>query len=686
VNDHVNIAGSGINTAQRVMNFGDSGHILLSKRAADDLAQYGKWQPYLHDFGEWEVKHGAKIGLVNVCTPELGNAELPLRLKQIKAEEAGRTVAARAVFRRKLFTGAGAVMLLAAIGTALYLFFKPAAVPGIPSKSIAVLPFVTLSDDRQDTYLADAMLDEILTDLAKVADLKVISRTSVMGYRAGEPRNLREVAHTLGVAHILEGTVQRVGQHVRVTAQLIDARTDAHIWAERYDKEMHDLSDIFVLESSLAESIVSQLRSRLSPAEKAAIERQPTKDDVAYNYYVRAQSLLIASTYTRGKENRLEAIRLLDMAVERDPTFLRARCELAQVHDELYLLGMDHTPARLALADAALQVALRQKPDAGETHLAFAHHLYAGYFDYDRARAELELAKRTLPNDPAVFELAGFIDRRQGRWTQSARHLKHAVELDPQNADFLQQVSQSYEKLRWFPDAVDALDKALRVLPDDAGLRLHRSAVDLTWRGDTHSLRATLNELLAKDPASGSPLAHESIHLALCERDFAAAERALATMGEEGGSEEAFSFPRAWYQALIARAKGDSGQAELAFANARKEVAKTVQEQPGYGEPLCLLGLIDAGLGDKERAVQEGRRAVELLPLYKDSINGALLIQYLAIIYAWTGDKEHAVEQLTSVTSIPSDTNYGELRLHPYWDPLRGDPRFEKIVAAMAPK
>jgi TolB-like protein/Tfp pilus assembly protein PilF len=683
VNERVNLTGPGINTAQRVMDCADAGHILLSKRTADDLAESGQWLPFLHDLGECQVKHGTMLGLTNFFSDDVGNPKLPSWCKKAREER-------RRVRRGRLLTG-GIVLLAVMTLSLAYLMWqrkhagalqgKHAAV-SISEKTIAVLPFANLSDDKQNAYLADGIVDEILTDLVKVADLKVISRTSVMQYPSGGQRNLRKIAAELGVAHVLEGSVQRFGRHLRVNAQLIDARTDTHMWAQRYDR---DLADIFAVESELAEAIVGQLRSKLSSEEKAAIASQPTSDLEAFKLYTQARNLLATSTVTQGEEKRLQAVQLLVQATARDPAFLRAYCTLVRVHSELYLLGMDHTPGRLRMAEAALQTAMRLQPDAGETHLAYAFLLYC-QLDYDRARRELASAQRVLPNEPLVFEVAGYMDRRQGRWEDSERNLRHALELDPRNFYFLQQMLASYEEQRRFDEMRVIIERASAVAPNDPGARANSVFVDLFARADTKPLRATFSVMIQEDPKMTQAFAVELIKLALYERDFSAAERALAGMEETGGLEGAFTFPRAWYAGLIARAKGDAAGAQTAFAAARAEVARVLTGQPEFPQPLSVLAMIDAALGNKKQAVAEGRRASELLPVTRDAITGARVLEHLAITYAWCGDKDHALEKLSILSSIPSDVNYGRLRLDPIWDSLRGDPRFKQIVASLAPK
>ncbi|MEN3370195.1 MAG: hypothetical protein V7609_2338 [Verrucomicrobiota bacterium] len=552
------------------------------------------------------------------------------------------------------------------------------------AKSIAVLPFENFSNDKQNTSFADGVQEEILTTLAKVSDLKVISRTSVMQYKASAPRNVKEIAKLLGVAHILEGSVQHDGGRIRVTAQLIDARTDTHIWAERYDRE---LADVFALQSELAQQIVSQLQVKLSPEEKAGIEERPTNDLQAYDRFVRARALVADTSFNaRAEANLLEAARLLGEAIARDPKFLLAYCLLAGVHDRLYFFGTDHTPQRLALADAAVRTALQLRPQAGETHLAMAAHLYYGYLDCDGARRELDLARPALPNEAFVFELGAYIARRQGRWEEAAHQFERALEVDPRNFHTLEQVSFLYEDLRRFADMAAALDRALAVNPKSFTTRVQRADVELEWRAEPKRLHDTIQEIVAANPDAAGEFAGAWLFLALCERDPAQADRALAAMGPDGCRDQRIAFPRSWCEGQVARVRGDTTAARAAFVMARNELEKILRLQPAYAEGLCALGVIDASLGRKDEAIQEGRRAVELLPVTKDSINGALAIQYLAVIYAWTGEKNLALDQLEIAARLPGLLSYGHLRLHPLWDPLRGDPRFGKIVSSLAPK
>jgi TolB-like protein/class 3 adenylate cyclase/Tfp pilus assembly protein PilF len=699
VNEKTNIAGPGINVAQRVMDCGDAGHILLSAHVAEDLAEYRHWQPHLHDLGDCEVKYGLHLHLFNLHKDGLGNPQVPEKLRRGKRKHAP-AVSVRPVTAPRW---PKIVLLVALVASAVTLvissliFFNRAAPRGsapiaralsalaaIPKKSIAVLPFENLSSEKENAYFADGVQDEILTGLSRVADLKVISRTSVMQYKAGPKRNLREIATDLGVAHVLEGTVQRAGGRVRVNAQLVDARTDSQIWAERYDR---DIADVFAIESEVAGMIVAQLQAKISPSEKAAIEQKPTADLAAYDLYVRAKTLIATAVFSTPEgESLSEAVGLLNQAIERDPAFAFAYYQLAQAHDLIYFVGLDHTPARLAMADAAIQSLVRLLPDSGEAHLALANHLYCGYLDYDHAREELKLAQKSLPNDPLVFEILGYIDRRQGRWTESTKNLERAVELDPQNRGLLKQLADSYVCLRQYADAERVLDRGIALAPKDSNMRAYRAGIELDWHADPQPLSSTIRALIAEDSREAQNIAELWLKVSLCKRDFDGATHALATMPIAGCYEDLIPFPRTWCEGVVAQMRGDKAAARAAFSGARNEATKLIADQPDYAEALCVIGMADAALGNKEDAIREGRRAIELLPVSKNAIEGALFIRYLAVVYAWTGEKDLAFEQLTIAAKLPGFLSYGELRLHPRWDPLRGDPRFDTIVASLAPK
>ena len=625
--------------------------------------------------------------LVSMLAPEPGARPgvraLTLQLQDCRAQILDRWKAAR-----RLALAAGLIGMAAAAFALFARWHNRAmsqntAPANISEKSIAVLPFDNLSDDQANAYFAVGIQDEILTSLARVADLKVISRTSVMQYTTGAGRNLREIGKQLGVAHLLEGSVQRAAKRVRVNAQLIDARTDAHLWAQTYDR---DLADVFAIQSEIAKTIAEQLQAKLSLTEKAAIEQRPTADLAAFDLYTRAKMLRQTNSRVLGTNNRLQAVGLLNQAVALDPTFLLAWCELAITHDLLYFLDHDHTATRLALAKAAVQTALRLRPNQGEAHLALAHHLYQGYLDYDRARAELAIAQRTLPNDPFIFVVAGIMDRRQGRWAESTRNLERVIELDPRNSYAFQNLSFNYQDLRRYADMAAVLDRALAIAPKDVHMRVERALVDLDWRADSRPLHTTIEAILVEDPGAAATLANHWLVLALCERDPVAAAQALVALSDNTFGPEVIPLYRPFGEGVVARVRGDAAAARAAFTVARVQQEEATRAQPDYAPALCALGLIDAGLGRKEEALREGRRAVELLPVARDSLGGADMIQGFAIICAWIGEKDLALQQLAISAQIPGGVTYGQLKLHPFWDPLRGDPRFEKIVASLAPK
>jgi TolB-like protein/Tfp pilus assembly protein PilF/tRNA A-37 threonylcarbamoyl transferase component Bud32 len=549
---------------------------------------------------------------------------------------------------------------------------------------IAVLPFENLSEQREDAAaFVDGVQDDILTKLARIADLKVISRTSVMEYR--DKRNVRQIGNDLRVSHVLEGSVRRIGTRFHMNAQLIDTRTDTHVWVEQYDR---DLNDLFAIQSEIAQKIAGQLRAKISPAEKLAIERKPTGDLVAFELYSRANDILLAIV-AANTDDLAQAVDLLNQAVARDPSFFEAYCGLALAHDQLYFFGLDHTPARLAAAEEAVQEAFRIRPNAGEAHRARAEHLYFGYLDYQGALTELEVARRSLPNDSRIFRLMGFIQRRQGRWEEAIRSLERAIELDPRNVNTLYQTGLSYGNVRRYAEQKFKLERALTIQPNDVELKAVRAFVDVNWKADTAPLHQVIDEIRATNPAAMPKIAAWWLPCALAERDFAAAREAMLASDEGPLGSDAVRLPRRFAEGVIARMTNDEHTAQLAFAAARTEKEKTVQAQPDYGPAWCVLGVIDAALGRKEEALREGRRAVELLPVEKDAVNGTLVIKYLAMIAAWVGEKDLACEELATAVRLPTGgqhLSYGELKLMPFWDPLRGEPCFEKIVASLAPK
>ncbi len=595
--------------------------------------------------------------------------------------------------RRRKFALAASLLALAALsafGLATYLSRRqppPASISlPVPEKSIAVLPFENFGRDNENAYFASGVQDEILSNLAKIADLRVISRTSVSQYQGGASRNLREIGHALGVTYVLEGTVQRAAGKVRVNAQLIDARSDKHLWGQTYDRAV---ADVFAIETEVAQAIANELQAKLSPKEKVSIEQKPTRDLAAYDFYVRAIPLIEPIAYSSTPEKDLRtAVDLLSQAVTRDPSFLLAWFRLALAHDQIYFQEIDRTPARLALAQTAIDSVFRLKPDSGEGHFALASHLYNGYFDFDRARAELTVAQQKLPNNAEVFALSGLIDRRQGRWSDAVHNFRRASELDPRNAFRLMTLVTTYYFLREYEPAGEALTRVLALDPKNVVARTWRAGLEIDRHADTRPLREEIEKILAEDPAQAESddIKPPRFVLALLERDFAAVDSAVAALPRQNSVGDDSEFNRDFWMGVVARIKGDAASAQAAFTAARIDREKQVQAQPDNGPFLSGLGVIDAALGRKEEALGEGRRAIDLTPLSKNSLHGFAVRNDFAVICAWTGEYDLALKQLEELTRIPGGPSYGDLRLNPMWDPLRIDPRFEKIVQSLAPK
>jgi len=690
VNEKANVAGAGINMAQRVMDCGDAGHILLSRHVAEDLETSGQWKPLLHELGECEVKHGVRLSVFNLFTDDAGNRELPSKLREQQDDQASTLRTTRK--KRQWKMAAIAALVVAIIAAVLTPFLVrrnsstgAALLNSIPEKSIAVLPFENLSANQENAFFTDGVQSEILTDLARVADLKVISQTSVMQYKNAAKRNLREIAAALGVAHVLEGSVQRASNKIRVNAQLIDARNDSHLWAQTYDRE---LVDVFAIQSEIAKTIAEQLQARLSPTEQAAIAQPPTTDLVAYDLYLRARALTDLSNDPGAKSSLLQAVSLLEEAVSRDPKFLLAYCLLCETHLDLFWGGFDHTPARREQANAALQQAERIQSDAGEVHVQKGIYAYHGFRDYDRGRAEFELALRTLPNASRIYLQLGAIDRRQARWDEAVRSFHRAAELDPRNFVVLEETGFTHTGLRQFAEGKTWYERALAISPKDYLTRTELSQLPYYERADTRPWRSQLNAILREGKDAASHVVLASINCAQAERDRKAADEALALVPAEGtvNPYDNSLVPREFLVGTVARSFGDESRAQQAFTDARAIVAQTLQNLPEYAPAWSMLGIIDAGLGRKADAIAEGKRACELLPVSKDAWDGFFYVTNLALIYTWTGEKDLALEQLATSARTPAGIVYGELKLNPAWDTLRDDPRFEEIVNVLAPK
>src|SRR2546423_1172064 len=520
---------------------------------------------------------------------------------------------------------------------------SPVAPP--PEKSIAQLPFENLSDQQQNTYLAARIQDDILSSLAKIADLKVISRTSVRQYRTGT-RNVREIGEALGVAYVMEGTVRRDSNRVRINAQLIDARTVLHVWNDSYDRE---ISDLFALQTELARRIAFALRANLSPQEKARLQVHPTSDLDAYDLFLRARDLFRWSGSGDPRENGERALRLLEDAIARDPYFVLAYCLTSRFHGELYWFGFDRTRSRLTQMKLAADTALRLQPDSSDVRLALAYYYYYGYLDYELARTELAIAQAAAPNDAEIWDAVAAIDRRQGRWEDALANFEKAKELDPRNASVLWNVAENYASLGRDEEAARGFANGIEMNPEAHLFSIARSAIPISTEGDFAPLRATLREIPSDfDPGGG--VTNIALRVSLMARDYEEAERRLKESHYErfndigvGGAAsilDGYTFPKAWYEGLIARGRENAPAAQTAFAVAQEIVEDDLAKAPGDAKLVAMLGLVHAMRGRNEEAIAAGRRAVELVPISKDAFDGPLIATKLAVIYAHAGEAD----------------------------------------------
>jgi TolB-like protein/Flp pilus assembly protein TadD len=608
-----------------------------------------------------------------------------LKHEPIQARHAGVFTRGRKWVQRNPTSALLAATLVAFAAAVGWNIWKSELIRGPITTGIAVLPFENLGEQKENSVFADGVQDDILSKLAKIADLKVISRTSVMEYRG--KRNVRQIGDALRVSHVLEGSARRSGDRIHLNAQLIDTRTDTHVWVEQYDR---DVNDLFTVQSEIAQKVAQHLHAKLSASEQASVEERPTQDLVAYDFYVRAVSMIYnaqvpdESLGLDTEKSLSEAVDLLNKAVARDPNFFLAYCQLAFAHD---LIG--DTPERLALAKSAIDSAFRLRPDSGEAHLALAWHLYWGYLDYDRARAELARAQQSLPNNPRVYELAGSMDRSQRRWVDATHNLERACELDPRNFPYLVNLGSTYLWLHDYDQHAKIMDRIVALLPERRRERIFRASVEVYRRADTGPWRAEIEKILTNEAGSEKDpfMAGQRYTLALYDRDWDTASSLAPVLSQKNSLE--WSFPqlgRDFWVGVVARLKGDETSARAAFIRARAQQKEEIRGHPDDVTLLADLGLIDAGLGKKEEALNEGRRAMELGSSVKNSFTEPYVKICFAIICAWTGERELALGQLEALTKTPGSHTYGNFRLSPMWDPLRGDPRFEKIVDSLAPK
>ena len=556
-----------------------------------------------------------------------------------------------------------------------------------PEKSIAVLPFESISANKDDAYFADGVQDEILNHLAKIAQLKVISRTSVMQYRAGAKRDLRQIANALGVATVLEGVVRHDANRVRITTELIDARNDNTIWADSYDR---NLNDIFAIQSEIAEAIARRLTAALTPVEQQMIERKPTENLAAYDLYLRAREL-IANTDLNAfnfEKPLLDSIELLNQAVHLDPSFALAYCAAVRAHDLLYV-SYDPSQTRRALADAAIATALRLQPDLVDVHLNYAYHLYFCYRDYERASVQLAMAKPGLPNSTDVMELPAFIDRRQGRFDKAIQAFTAAVQLDPRDANPILDLAYTLYAVRKFGAAAEAYDKLIAIVPDEPAYKIEKELyVTFMQTGDEDGLRKAINQT----PTSAAPdrgAISQNLSLALYDRDWPRAKQLVEQLQNAGGEDNAdFSYaavpvPAGCYSILLARLQDEELKPE--FEQSRDLLSKKSLAAPSNALLLSALAVVDALLKRNEEAIAEGQRAVDTLPVSEDAMDGPCILTNLAVVYAWTGQIDQAFNQLATSAKTPHGIYYGQLKKSPLWDPLRKDPRFDELLTQLAP-
>jgi TolB-like protein/Tfp pilus assembly protein PilF len=685
VNDRPNVAGAGINMAQRVMDCGDAGHILLSKRVAGDLAQYSKWQPHLQDLGEAEVKHGVIVSLVNLYTDAVGNAAVPEKVQRAQRLE---TLRGRKRLARRLGLAA-ALILLAAVGLAALWWSKraPASkvastatnVTAIPAKSIAVLPLENLSDDKENAFFADGIQDDVLTSLAKIKDLKVISRTSVMGYRNKGARNLREIGKELGVASVLEGSVRRAGNRVLVNVQLIDTATDQHLWAERYDRT---LTDSISLQGELASEIAAALRSTLTPEEKARVETKRTDNPDAYVAYLRGREFQLRPETSR--ENLSSAETFYKQAIALDPKFVLARARLSLVQAMIYEYFEFGNATRLAEARANAEEALRLDPNSAEAHSSLARYAQS-VNDAPTTRRELDTAVRLLPNDASLRQTAAVTQWGMGWNDEAVANFKEATELGPREPKNFSSYGALLRELGRDAEARVAIDRAVALAPESIYFRLQRASAEISWTGDIGRARSILAQLPAgQDPDGRVTSAYCT--LAIYERNFPEALRLLqAYSGETLPTVDSGGFgaqdTKVFNEAIIRLYAGDHARAYELFDSERWKAEVEVGDAPLSAGARAGLALLYAQMGWKKPALEESARA-SALPPPVDMVENRWFHFNLARAYTWAGESDAALKQVEYLLSIPFSYKANNFRLDPVWDPIRKDPRFQKIVEA----
>ncbi len=669
VNERANIAGAGINIAQRLMDCGDAGHILLSKHVAEDLQHYVEWQPHLHDVGQCEVKHGEMISIVNLYTKDLGNPNPP-RLKRARTEVRRR--------RRNAFLLAGsglAALLLAGS------FLLPRAFARKIDKSIAVLPFANLSDDKENTYFADGIQDDVLTNLSKIGDLKVISRTSVMRYR-GQTTNVREIGKALGVSNILEGSVRRSGNKVRVNVQLIDANSDEHIWANDYDR---DVSDVFAIQSDLAQKIAEALQAKLSPGEKSRMESKPTENGEAYLAFVQAHDL---SCTFEDFEKLKQGEQLFERALELDPNFALAVARYSQLESWI-VHTFDPTPARREKARALAERALQLQPDLPEAHLARGVSYYYGDNDYNAALKEFEIAQRGLPNESEIYLYIGSIQRRQGKWAESTANMEKAVSLNPKDVWPLQNLTFNYAMLRNYDKANQTIDRALALNPTATELWEVKSKLAIADKGDFSVAERGFAAVKSVQMTNAQKVTVASgrAEVFLLERKYQDGLEAAEQLSDDQLADHPGGlWSKYYYIGFVRKALQDQPGARAAFLRARSAAEDALRQNPNAAKLRIQLAKALAYLGEKDAALAEAQRASELQPESRDAFEGPDITEGVAQVQTIVGENDRAIETLDGLLSRPSGVTVQILKINPIWDPLRNDPGFQALLTKYSGK
>ena len=575
------------------------------------------------------------------------------------------------------------VLLIAAgviISAAAGFFLLPRAFARKIDKSIAVLPFQNLSDEKENTYFADGMQDDILTNLSKIGDLKVISRMSVMSYRGEGMRNAREIGKALGVATLLEGSVRRIGNRVRVNVQLINANNDEHIWAEDYDR---DLTDVFAIQTDLAQKIAAALEAKLSPNEKERLDRRPTQNPDAYLLFVQAHDY--ANRADMFHDMSLKAEPLFEQAIKLDPNFAQAFAGLSMVESWIYH-SFDPTTARREKARANAEEALRLQPDLPEGHLALGFSYYYGDRNYERALDEFEIAKRGLPNEAQAYLAIGSIQRRQGKWMESNANLEKATSLDPKNISVLINLCFSYFAQRNFEAADKIIDRAIAEAPQSFQPRALKGFIAIVWKGDLAAAEKVFSSSSPENDPNGLTTWGQAWILTLARKLPEALQVLERFHGDTMYTNTTAPCPKAFVEGMIHLRQGDQTEAQADFERARLVSENLLREAPEDGARHGQHGTILAMLGQKEEAIAEGKRGVELLPESKDALDGPQSTATLAQIYAWTGESDEAFRLLDHLLTVPSNLTVAMLKLDPSWDPLRQDPRFQALIDKHSPK